>query len=153
MAASLWYQLRCRTVGTVHFSVPVPVCVMWKRLCFKFHKKIQLTSKMLYRQHCCWFLLKTLYWHPVGHIQSVPPPPPPQPTPTTTNRSARKRGGGGLNEIRNLLSTITVPISVADPGCLSRIQKPQQKRGVKKISCHTFFCSQKFHKTENYFIF
>jgi hypothetical protein len=46
--------------------------------------------------------------------------------------------------------------SVADPGCLSRIpdpdfypsripdlgsriQKQQQKRGVKKICCHTFF--------------
>jgi hypothetical protein len=49
---------------------------------------------------------------------------------------------------------------VADPGCLSRIpdpdfypsripdlgsriQKQQQKRGVKKICCHTFFCSHK----------
>ncbi len=53
--------------------------------------------------------------------------------------------------------------SVADPGCLSRIpdpdfypsripdlgsriQKQQQKREVKKISCHTFLCSHKFHK-------
>jgi hypothetical protein len=55
--------------------------------------------------------------------------------------------------------------SVADPGCLpgsrilifthsgsrisdpgSRIQKQQQKRGVKKISCQTFFCSHKFKK-------
>jgi hypothetical protein len=35
----------------------------------------------------------------------------------------------------------------------SRIQKQQQKRGVKKISCHTFFCSHKFHIVENYFIF
>jgi hypothetical protein len=58
--------------------------------------------------------------------------------------------------------------SVADPGCLSkilifypsqipdmgsRIQKPQQKRGVTKICCHTFFCSHKFHKIVNYFIF
>jgi hypothetical protein len=53
--------------------------------------------------------------------------------------------------------------SVADPGCLpripdpdfyrSRIQKWQQKRGVKKNSYHTFFCGHKFHKIENYFIF
>jgi hypothetical protein len=35
----------------------------------------------------------------------------------------------------------------------SRIQKQQQKRGVKKICCHTFLCSHKFHKTENYFSF
>ena len=33
---------------------------------------------------------------------------------------------------------------ISDPGC--RIQKQQQKRGVKKISRHTFFCSHKFHK-------
>ncbi len=53
--------------------------------------------------------------------------------------------------------------SVADPRFLSRIlifthpvsriQKQEQKRGVKKISCHTFFCSHKFHKIVNYFIF
>ncbi len=53
--------------------------------------------------------------------------------------------------------------SVSDPGCLSRmpdpdfypsrIQKQQQKRGVKKISCHIFFCSHKIHKIENYLIF
>ena len=53
--------------------------------------------------------------------------------------------------------------SVADPGCLSRIlifthpgsriQKQQQKREVKKISCHTFLCSHKFHKIVNYFSF
>jgi hypothetical protein len=53
--------------------------------------------------------------------------------------------------------------SVADPGCLSRIlifvhpgsriQKQQQKRGVKKICCPTFFCSHKFHKIENYINF
>jgi hypothetical protein len=54
-------------------------------------------------------------------------------------------------------------ISVADPGCLSRIlifthpgsriQKQQQKRGVKKIFCHTFLCTHKFHKIENYLSF
>jgi hypothetical protein len=42
-------------------------------------------------------------------------------------------------------------LPIPDPG--SRIQKQQQKRGVKKICCHTFFCSHKFHKIENYFIF
>ncbi len=35
----------------------------------------------------------------------------------------------------------------------SRIQKQQQNRGVKKISCHNFFCSHKFHKIVNYLIF
>ncbi len=56
--------------------------------------------------------------------------------------------------------------SVADPGCLSLIpdsdiypwQIPDPKTATKekcekKISCHTFFCSYKFHKIENYFIF
>jgi hypothetical protein len=55
--------------------------------------------------------------------------------------------------------------SVADPGCLSRIPDPdfthpgsripkqQQKGGVKKICCHSFLCSQKFHKIENNFSF
>jgi hypothetical protein len=54
--------------------------------------------------------------------------------------------------------------SVADPGCVSRIlifthpgsriQKQQQKRGVKKkFCCHTFLCSLKFHKIENRFSF
>jgi hypothetical protein len=40
---------------------------------------------------------------------------------------------------------------IPDPG--SRIQKQQQKREVKKISCHTFLCSHKFHKIVNYFSF
>ncbi len=54
-------------------------------------------------------------------------------------------------------------VSVANPGCLSRIlifthpgsriQKQQQKREVKKISCHTCLYSQKFHKIVNYFSF
>ncbi len=35
----------------------------------------------------------------------------------------------------------------------SRIQKQQQKRGVNKICCHTFFCGHKFNNIENYFIF
>jgi hypothetical protein len=60
--------------------------------------------------------------------------------------------------------------SVADPGCLSRIpdpdfypsripnlgsriQKQQQRERWKKIFCHTFLCSHKFHKIVNYFSF
>ncbi len=58
--------------------------------------------------------------------------------------------------------------SVADPGCLSRIQifthpgsrisdpgsKNSNKReGWKKIWCHTFLCSHKFHKIVHYFSF
>jgi hypothetical protein len=39
---------------------------------------------------------------------------------------------------------------ISDTG--SRIQKQQQKRGVKKICCHTFYCTHKFHIIENYFI-
>ncbi len=35
----------------------------------------------------------------------------------------------------------------------SRIQKREQKRGVKKKICHTFFCSHKFHKIVHYFVF
>jgi hypothetical protein len=38
------------------------------------------------------------------------------------------------------------------PDLGSPIQKQQQKR-VIKIFCHTFFCSHKFHKIVNYFIF
>ncbi len=49
-------------------------------------------------------------------------------------------------------------ISVADPGCLSRISDPGSKNSNKrerwkKISCHTFLCSHKFHKIVNYFSF
>jgi hypothetical protein len=40
---------------------------------------------------------------------------------------------------------------ISDPG--SWIQKPQEKRGVKKFFCHTFLCSHKFHKIVNYFSF
>jgi hypothetical protein len=56
--------------------------------------------------------------------------------------------------------------SVADPGCLSRIPDPDfcpsripdpktatNERGDKKFFCHTFLCSYKFHKIENYFSF
>jgi hypothetical protein len=65
---------------------------------------------------------------------------------------------------------VYVLFSVADPGCLSRIpdpdfypsqildpgsriQKQQQKRGVKKNFSHNFLCSNKFHKIVNYFSF
>jgi hypothetical protein len=67
----------------------------------------------------------------------------------------------------NGFNNLILPGSVADPGCLSRIQdtdyypsripdlgfriqKQEQKRGVKKNYCHTFFCSHKFHKIVNY---
>jgi hypothetical protein len=65
--------------------------------------------------------------------------------------------------IPNTVQQSSIVPSVADPGCLSRIlifthpgsriQKQHQKRGVKKISCHTFYCSHKYHKIENYLIF
>ncbi len=40
---------------------------------------------------------------------------------------------------------------ISDPA--SRIQNQQQKRGVKKKILSYLFCSHKFHKIENYFIF
>jgi hypothetical protein len=40
---------------------------------------------------------------------------------------------------------------ISDPG--SRIQKQQQKTGVKKIGCPTFLFSHKFHKILHYFSF
>ncbi len=46
---------------------------------------------------------------------------------------------------------IFYPSRIPDLG--SRIKKPQQKRGVKKICCHTFFCSHKFHKIVNFINF
>ena len=60
----------------------------------------------------------------------------------------------------------TVVISVADPGCLFRIRDPDflpipdpgsknlnKREGWNKSFCQTFFCSYKFHKIVNYFIF
>ncbi len=44
------------------------------------------------------------------------------------------------------------PSRIPDLG--SRIQKQQQKRGVKKkLVCHNFLCSNKFHKIAHYFSF
>ncbi len=58
--------------------------------------------------------------------------------------------------------------SVADQGCLSRIPDPDfspsripdpgsqnsnKRERWKKISCHTFLCSPKFHKIVNFFSF
>ncbi len=60
--------------------------------------------------------------------------------------------------------------SVANPGCLSRIlilpilnpgsripdpgsKKSNKREGGKKIWCHTFLCSNKFHKIVHYFSF
>ena len=61
---------------------------------------------------------------------------------------------------------VIIHCSVADPGCLtrilifthpgSRIPDPKtgtKERGEKKIFCHTFLCSHKFHKIVNYYSF
>ncbi len=40
-------------------------------------------------------------------------------------------------------------LPIPDPGS----KKQQQKRGVKKIWCHSFLCSHKFHKIVHYFSF
>ncbi len=40
-------------------------------------------------------------------------------------------------------------LSIPDPGS----KNSNKKEGWKKISCHTFFCSHKFHKIEHYLIF
>ncbi len=50
-----------------------------------------------------------------------------------------------LSRIPDLGSRISdLGSRISGPG--SRILKQQQKRGVKKISCHIFFCSHKFYK-------
>ncbi len=38
---------------------------------------------------------------------------------------------------------------ISDPGS----KNSNKREGWKKICCHTFFCSHKFHKIENYLIF
>jgi hypothetical protein len=70
--------------------------------------------------------------------------------------------------LNHLIQKLSFPqSSVADPGCLSQIPDPDfypsrisdpkiatKGRDVrKKICCHTIFCSHKFHKNVNYFIF
>ncbi len=40
-------------------------------------------------------------------------------------------------------------IRISDPG----FKNSNKREGSTKISCHTFFCSHKFHKIVNYFIF
>jgi hypothetical protein len=73
--------------------------------------------------------------------------------------------------LRPLIVLWFIAYSVEDPGCLSRIPDPdfypsripdlgsripkqQQNRGVKKkIFCHSFLFSHKFHKIEHYFSF
>ncbi len=42
-----------------------------------------------------------------------------------------------------------LPIPIPDP----RSKNSSKREGWKKICCHTFFCSHKFHLIENYFIF
>ncbi len=44
------------------------------------------------------------------------------------------------------------PSRIPDPDLGSRIQNSSKREGWKKISCHTFFVSHKFHRIENYFI-
>ncbi len=96
--------------------------------------------------------LRSIFVYPPSH-RSHPP------NSSVQYQSADKHGG-----------IFDVSSSVADPGCLSRIpdpdlypsripdlgsriQKQQQKREVKKISCHTFLFSHKIHKIVNYFSF
>jgi hypothetical protein len=62
-----------------------------------------------------------------------------------------KTSGSVPGYLSRILDPDFYPSRISDPG--SRIQKQQQKRGVKKMCCHTFFCSHKFHITVNYFIF
>ncbi len=86
-------------------------------------------------------------------------------------------GGGGM--VKHVIQTphhitieedevpvpilISMVISVADPGCLSRIliffhlgsrvqQEQQKKRRGEKFVLLTYFCSHKYCKTENYLI-
>ncbi len=82
----------------------------------------------------------------------------------------RQQGQGARHRLLQgwILQGLLVIASVADPGCFipdpgswflpipdlgSRIQKQQQKRGVKKICCHNFLCSHTFHKIAHYFSF
>ena len=41
------------------------------------------------------------------------------------------------------------PFRIPDP----RSKNSNKREGLKKFCCHTFLCSQKFHKTEHYFSF
>jgi hypothetical protein len=86
-------------------------------------------------------------------------------------------GGGGM--VKHVIQTphhitieedevpvpilISMVISVADPGCLSRIlifihlgsrvqQEQQKKRRGDKLVLLTYFCNHKYYKTENFFI-
>jgi hypothetical protein len=54
---------------------------------------------------------------------------------------------------RILIFTQILDLRPRIPDLGSRIQKQQQKRGVQKNLCLTFFCSHIFHKMINYFIF
>ncbi len=50
----------------------------------------------------------------------------------------------------SLILIFTHPVSrISDPGS----KNSNKRTGWKKISCHTIFCSHKFHKIENYFVF
>jgi hypothetical protein len=67
--------------------------------------------------------------------------------------SAKSYMRKGFPNIRGNASVSRIP----DPDFYpSRIPDPKtatKERGDKKMYCHTFSCSHKFHKTENYFSF
>jgi hypothetical protein len=79
---------------------------------------------------------------------------------------AKRKIFGTFAQTKNYKKYIV--FSVADPGCLSRIPDPDfypsripdpgsknsnKKEGCKKKFCHTFLCSHKCLKIENYFSF
>ncbi len=73
-----------------------------------------------------------------------------------SNTAARLAGWGRVSQQGVMPPALTD--SVVDPGCLSRISDPGSKNRKKrerwkKICCHTFLCSHKFHKIENNFSF
>jgi hypothetical protein len=55
--------------------------------------------------------------------------------------------------IRNIISPGTKTQDPLIPDLRSRIQHPQNKRRGEKFVVLHFFCSHKYYKIENYFIF
>jgi hypothetical protein len=61
---------------------------------------------------------------------------------------------GWVHNIKYDFGFYVVGDSVAGPTCLSRIPDlTTKKEEGGKSFCPTFFCSHKYHKIENYFIF
>ncbi len=77
--------------------------------------------------------------------------------PTTRTLHTHIRRVVYRNLFKNIPSNAVLRIRDVYPGSRilifvhpgSRIQKQQQKRGVKKICCPAYFCSHKNHKIEN----